>query len=64
MADHSCSLHLNPQQQSVAIAIGAGRDDLQPIARGLALHPELLPRPAEERHIATLQRVFERLTSS
>src|SRR5579872_7415586 len=48
MANQAIALHNHSKEQGIVVAICSGRDDTQAIAARLALHPELLPRPAPE----------------
>src|SRR5208283_2410704 len=50
MADQAVALHLDAEEQRVVVAVGRGRDHAQPVAAGLALHPQLLARAAPEGH--------------
>src|SRR5947209_981394 len=58
MADQSLPLHLNTQQQRIVVAIGLRRDHPQPVSRSFSLHPKLSPCPAEECHVARIERAL------
>ena len=60
MADQSISEHSNAEQQSVTVAVGADRDHLSAIARGLALSPELIPGATEKSGIAAAEGLRQR----
>jgi len=47
---------LDAEEQAIVVAIGCGRDHSQPIAGGLALHPQLLARAAKEGDVAGFHR--------
>src|SRR6202035_3742762 len=49
---------LDLEEQRVVIAVGGGRDYAQPVAAGLALHPQLAAGPAPEGDIAALERLL------
>ena len=55
MANQSIPEHANAEQQSVTVAVGADRDHLGAIARGLALGPELVAGATEKSGIAAAQ---------
>src|ERR1700685_1337358 len=42
VTDQAVAFNLDAEQQRVVVAIGCGGDDAQPVAAGLALHPQLL----------------------
>src|SRR5579863_3086150 len=52
VANQAVAFHFDPEQDGVVVAIGGGGDDAQPIAAGLAFHPQLLARAAPEGHEA------------
>ncbi len=59
MAHQAVAFHFHAEQQRVVVAVGGRADDAQAIAAGLALHPELLPAAAPERHVATFERAAD-----
>src|ERR1039458_5940847 len=56
VADQPIAFHLDAKQQRIVVAVGRGGDDAQPVAAGLALHPQLLAGGAPEGYIDALQR--------
>ena len=56
MADGADGIHLH--QQGVVVAIHADVHQLQEVAAGLALHPQLLPGTAEKGDFARFQRLL------
>ena len=48
VADVAVAQPLHLHQHRVVVAVDEHLDDLEPVARGLALHPELVARAAEE----------------
>src|SRR5579859_8273467 len=52
MADQTVAFHEDAKQDSVTIAVRQSGNYAQPVAGGLALHPQLLPRAGIESHIA------------
>src|SRR5579863_8207997 len=48
VANQAVTFNLDAEEQSVVVAIGGGGDDSQPIAAGLAFHPQLLAGAAPE----------------
>ena len=61
MANHSCALNLNLDQQRIPVAVRCRRDDLQAITRSLALGPQLIARPAVEGDIPDFLSLLPRL---
>ena len=61
MADHTFSLDLDPQQQRVAVTVGRGRNQLQPVAGCFPFRPELAAGAAEKRHVTGQERALARL---
>src|SRR6266581_9710752 len=59
MANHSRALDLHLDQEGVAIAVGADRNDLQPVARCLTLRPQFVAGSAEECDVASGHRAFK-----
>ena len=57
MANQAVAFDHDAKQQRIVVAIGRGRNDAQPIAAGLALHPKLLAGAAPEGYKAALQRL-------
>src|SRR5665213_25419 len=57
VAHQSIAFDDNAKQQRVVVAVGRGRDNAQPVAAGLALHPQLLARAAPEGYKSALQRL-------
>src|ERR1700761_4668766 len=55
VAHQSVSLDGNSKQHRILIAVGSDGLHPQAISAGLALHPQLLPRPAPERHKTCFQ---------
>lgn len=52
MADHTLPFDLDLEQKRIPVAIGKGTHQLQPVARGFALAPELAARAAEKCDVA------------
>ncbi len=61
MADIAVAEPLDLHQHRVVVAIDEDVDDLELVARGLALRPQGVARAAEERGVAGALRVGERL---
>src|SRR4051812_35025470 len=59
MAHNSASFNFDAEQEGIAIAIGAGRDDPQPVARTLAFGPQPVSGPAVKRDVALRNRSRE-----
>src|SRR5216683_276310 len=57
VAHQTIALNLDLEQQGIVVAIGRSLHHPQPVAAGLALHPQLAPRPAPEGHKPRLQRL-------
>ncbi len=57
MAHQAVALNFDLEQQRIVVAIGRSLNHPQPVAAGLALHPQLLPRPAPECDKTRLERL-------
>src|SRR5258706_15697058 len=57
MAHQPITPYLNLEQKRIIVAVGRSLNHSQPVAAGLALHPQLLPGPAPERDKPGLERL-------
>src|ERR1700686_5803914 len=62
MTHYSSSFNLNLQQQCVTVAISDSGNQLEPVARGLSLGPELVASTAEKSYVAGVERMFAGFT--